>query len=136
VGFGVRGPTRRCCASNIDDGVHAPYDLLALPGELGVNCPKLEMLHHRFNESTTISYAFGAVVALHSDILRLRNAYQKVREPELMRERSVRASDPAVVRSILDQLLQKDATYQAIEEFRLVCEEAISEQADVQCDGD
>jgi hypothetical protein len=53
-----------------------------------------------------------------------------------MRERSVRASDPAVVRSILDQLLQHDATYQAIEEFRLVCEEAIAEQVDVQCDGD
>ncbi len=136
MGFAVRGPTRRCCASNVDDGIQPAYDLLALARDLGIACQQLNMLHDRFYESTTVRYATGAVAALHAEVLQLRDAYRKVREPQLMRERNVRASDPTVQRLTLDRLLQEDTTYQAVEEFRLVCEEAIVAKADVQCDGD
>src|SRR5687768_10375722 len=106
MGFCVIGPTRHVVASTVDDGGERPYDVLALPRVYGLNCPQIEKLHQRFYDSTTVRFAAGEVHALRDEVARLGQAYRALREPELIRERHVHASDPDVRREIMDRVLQ------------------------------
>lgn len=136
MGFIVHGPSKWCCASNIDDGAGATYDIFALARELGVPSPQLNRLSDRFYESTTIPYDTGAVAALHSEVLTLRDAYRNAREPQRLFERRVRATDPPTRERILERVIQSDPTYAALEELREVIEEAITAASDLRCVGD
>jgi hypothetical protein len=136
MGFDVFGPTRHVRASTIDDGGESPYDLLELPGTYGLRCPQIERLHQRFYASTTVSFANGEVLALRDEVVRLTQEYRERREPELIRERHVQAKDPDVRREILERCLKLDTVYAVLQEFQLLCEEAIAAKADVQCNGD
>ena len=136
MGFDVFGPTRHVRASNIDDGGDSPYDVFELARAYGLICPQLERLGQRFYDSTLVRFAGGGVHALCDELTRLRDAYRAKREHELVEERHVRARDPAIRRSILEQVLQADVIYRVLEEFRLLCEEAIMAEADVRCEGD
>ena len=136
MGFDVFGPKRHVRASNVDDGSESRYDILAMPRAYGLICPQLEALGQRFYESTLIRFASGNVHALRDELIQLRDAYRARREPELVEERHVRARDPEIRRAILEQVLQEDTLYRVLEEFRLLCEEAIMAEADVRCEGD
>ena len=136
MGFDVYGPTRHVRASNVDDGCQPAYDVPSLPEALGLSCPHLEKLNRRFYDSTTLRFLAGEVHGLRDELLRLQQAYRERREAELIREHRVRAQDGAVRAAILDQLLARDPTFSALEEFRLLCAEAISARTDVRCEGD
>ena len=136
MGFDVFGPTRHVRASNVDDGAEPRYDLLALPQELGLRCPQLLRLHQRFYESTAVSFARREVHALAAELIAVRDAYRARREPQLIAHHRVRPRDPAIRHAILERLLQQDDVYRALEDFRLLCEEAIAAGADVRCEGD
>lgn len=136
MGFDVYGPLRHVKASNIDDGTEPQYDILVLPGEYNLHCPQLANLSQRFYDSTTIRFANGGVHALRDELLQLRDAYRRQREPELVAERRIRVRDPQMRESIVDQVLKHDAVYRVLEEFRLLCEEAILAETDIRCVGD
>jgi hypothetical protein len=136
MGFDVFGPTRQVRASTIDDGSGPIYDVLALPGTYGLRCPQIESLDQRFYDSTTVRFAPGHVHALRDELIELARAYRARREPELIRERRIRANDPEVRRAIVERIMREDVVYRVLEEFRLLCEEAIAAEADVQCHGD
>lgn len=136
MGFDVFGPTRHVRASNVDDGSEPRYDILAMPREHSLICPQLEKLNQRFYDSTSIRVAGGNVLALRDELIQLRDTYRARREPELIEERRVRARDPDVRHAIGEQLLQDDTVYRVLEEFRLLCEEAIMAGMDVRCEGD
>jgi hypothetical protein len=136
MGFDVFGPTLHVRASTVDDGDGTPYDILTLPGAYGLHSPQIASLHRRFYESTTVRFAAGHVHALRDELIRLGQAYRTRREPELTRQHRVHANDPDVRRTILERILREDAVYRVLEEFRLLCEEAIAAEADVQCNGD
>ena len=147
MGFDVFGPTRHVRASNVDDGAEPRYDLLALAQKLGLRCSQLfragrllakgcarflrEKLHQRFYESTTVSFADGEIHALAAELIALRGAYRARREPELIAQHRIGPRDRAIRQAILEQLLQRDTVYCALEEFGLLCEEAIAALADV-----
>ena len=136
MGFDVFGPTRHVRASTTDDrGVDA-YDLFTLANRLGLKCPQLERLNERFYETTVLKFAFGEVAVLRDELESLQQAYRQHLEPILMRERGVRAGNPEVRAAIMERVLQEDAAYAALVEFRVLCEEAIAAQADVRCEGD
>jgi hypothetical protein len=136
MGFDVFGPARHVRVSNVDDGQEPRCDVLALPPVYGLSCPQLARLHQRFYESTVLRFAAGEVHALRDELIELREAYRARREPELIKERGVRPRDPAVRHAILEQLLQADVVCRVLEDFRLLCDEAIAAQADVRCEGD
>ena len=136
MGFDVYGPARKVCASNIDDGAEPSYDLLAMPADYGLRCPELENLSRRFYATTTVCHAGGHVQALRDELVGLRDAYRARREPELIRERHVQARDSEVRRAILERLLEEDTVYHALDEFCLLCDEAIAAEADLRCVGD
>ena len=136
MGFDVFGPTRHVRASTIDDGSGPLYDILALPGAYGLRCPQIEKLHERFYDSTTVGFAAGRVHALREELIQLVQAYRARREPVLIAERKVSANDPEVRRAIVERILREDAVYRVLEEFRLLCDEAIAAESDVQCRGD
>lgn len=136
MGFDVVGPARQVRASNIDDEGQPPYDVLAMPRAYGLTCPQLEKLNQRFYDSTSVRFAGGEVHRLRDELIRLRDAYQARRVPELIEERRVRARNPDIRRAILAQLLQEDTVYRVLEEFRRLCEEAIAAGVDVRCIGD
>ncbi|MGC1275983.1 MAG: hypothetical protein WBC44_19940 [Planctomycetaceae bacterium] len=135
MGFDVHGPTRHVTASNVD-GSEPRYDLLAMPAEYGLNCPRLDQLNRRFYATTIVRFDDGSVHALRDELTRLRDAYRSRREPELITERRVRARNPAVRRAIIDRVCLEDVVYRALEEFRLLCDEAIATKTDVRCEGD
>jgi hypothetical protein len=136
MGFDVFGPTRHVRASTSDDGGDRPYDILALPKEFGLRCPQIERLNQRFYDSTVILFALGEVHALRDELIHLVEAYRMRREPELIVERRIRACDPKIRRAILEQVLLDDPHFRALDGFRLLCEEAIENKADVRCEGD
>lgn len=136
MGFDVIGPTRHVRASNVDDGEEPLYDVLTMPKEYGLACPQLEKLNDRFYESTRVAFAHGEVAALRDELVRLTRAYRASRELELISERRIRAKDANVRAQIVEELIQHDPRYRILEDFRMLCEEAISEQADVRCVGD
>jgi hypothetical protein len=136
MGFDVRGPTRHVRASNVDDGEEPRYDVLAMPRAYGLHCPQLERLSQRFYESTTLRFAEGHVSALHDELVRLRQEYRARRVPELIAERNVHTFNPQTRDAIVEKLLRQDTVYRVLEEFQLLCDEAIAAQADVQCEGD
>jgi hypothetical protein len=136
MGFDVFGPTRRVRASNIDDGEESQYDILTMPSSYGLTCPQLEKLNQRFYESTPVRIDGEAVHRLRDELIRLRDTYRARRESELIKERRIRACDPDIRDAILEQVLQEDTVYRILEEFRLLCEEAIAARVDVQCFGD
>lgn len=136
MGFDIIGPTRHVRASNIDDGEEPRYDILSMPREYGLNCPQIEKLNQRFYESTTLAFERGDVSAFRDELAQLARAHRTRRETELKSEHRVRAKDPGVRAQIVEGLLQQDATYHVIEELRMLCEEAIVAEADVQCIGD
>jgi hypothetical protein len=127
---------RHVRASNIDDGGQPQYDVLAMPRAYGLTCPQLEKLNQRFYDSTSVRFTGGEVHKLRDELVQLRDAYLAQRVPELIKERRVRARDPDIRRAILMQVLQEDTVYHVLEEFRLLCEEAIAACVDVQCIGD
>ena len=135
MGFDVYGPTRRVQAADVDraDG---QYDLLAMPAEYGLRCPQLENLSRRFYDSTVLRFADGAVHALRDELVRLRDTYRAKREPELIAERRIRARDPEIRRAAAERVLEEDRVYRTLEEFRLLCDEALAAEADVRCEGD
>jgi hypothetical protein len=136
MGFDVFGPTRHVRASNTDDGCEPRYDILTLPAVLGLNCPQLEKLNHRFYDSTTLRFSGGDVQGLRDELVRLSDAYRARREGELIEERHVRARNLDVRSAIVERLLHQDPIYCILNEFRLLCEEAIAAKADVRCEGD
>ena len=136
MGFDVFGPTRHVRASNVDDGSEQQYDVLAMPRAYGLTCPHLEKLRQRFYDSTSVRFAGGEVHALREELIQLQAAYRSRREPQLIEERRIRARDPEIRRAVLEQVLQEDTVYRVLEEFRLLCDEAIMAAADVRCEGD
>ena len=136
MGFDVIGPTRRGKASNVDDGSPPFYDVFYLAKQLNVSGPLLRRLNERLYASTTVSYADGSVSALRDELAALRAAYRLRREPELARERGVRACNPAVRRSILETVFQTDVVDRVLSELLLLCDEALALRQDVQCEGD
>jgi hypothetical protein len=136
MGFDVFGPTRHVLASNTDDGRKPQYDILTMPDAFGLNCPQLEKLNQRFYDSTILRFSGGEVHGLRDELVRLLDAYRARRAPELIEERHVRARDSRVRAAIVERMLQEDPTYRVLDEFRLLCEEAIAAKADVRCEGD
>jgi hypothetical protein len=136
MGFEVVGLARHVRASNIDDGDNPKYDVLAMPRAYGLTCPQLEKLNQRFYDSTSIRVAGGEVHRLRDELIQLRDAYRARRVPELIKERRVRARDPDIRQAIVEQVLLEDTVYRVLEEFRLLCEEAIAAEVDVRCLGD
>lgn len=137
VAFVVFGPSRHVIASNTqDDGAGPWYDITALPKVLGLSCPQLDKLYHRFYDSTTLRFSHREVQNLRDEVVRLQKAYRARREPELIIERRVRARDPAVRAAIIERVLLEDTLYRVLEELRLLCEEAVDAGADVRCEGD
>ena len=135
MGFDVFGPSRHVCVSNVD-GPGPLYDIFSLPKILGVGCPRLEDLNRRYYDSTTLRFDRGKIHGVRDELVRLQQAYRKRREPELMLEHGVRARSIAIRAAIAEKLLHQDPTFHALDEFRLLCEEAIAAGADVRCEGD
>src|SRR6187551_2637797 len=108
MGVDVFGPARHVKASNVDDGEEPRYDILTMPRDYGLHCPQLQHLAERCYDSTTIRFAAGQVHALRNEIVELQQAYRVQLEPELARQRDVRAQDLQVRRAIVEQLLQQD----------------------------
>lgn len=118
------------------DGPGPLFDVLALPAAYGLHCPQLNKLHERFYDTTLIAAGSGELRALHDELILLRDAYRKRREPELVRDRGVRSQDANVRRPILDRLLKDDPTYRAIDSFTTLCVDALASGADLRCEGD
>jgi hypothetical protein len=136
MGFDVFGPERHVRASNVDDGEEPRYDILTMPRAYGLHCPQLQHLAERFYDSTIMRFADGQVHALRNELVELQQAYRAQLEPEFARQRGVRAQDLRVRTAIMEQVLQQDPVYRVLEEFRLLCEEALAAEADVRCEGD
>lgn len=73
---------------------------------------------------------------MRDELARLQQAYRARREPELMMQHGVRARSLSVRSAIAEKLLHQDPTFRALDEFRLLCDEAIAAGADVRCEGD
>lgn len=136
MGFDVIGPTRRTTACNIDDGRPPFYDILSLPDQLNLPCPQLRRLNDRFYESTTVSCEDGSVAALRDELALLRVHYRRRREPELARERGVRACNPQIRHGIIARLWESDLIDRILADLLLICEDAISHRQDIRCAGD
>jgi hypothetical protein len=136
MSFDVFGPTRHVRASNTDDGVEPLYDIFALPIVFGLHCPQLEKLSQRFYDSTILRFGCGEVHGLRDELVRLQAVYRARREGELIVERQITARDFGVRSAIVERLLGQDCVYCVLDEFRLLCEEAIAANANVRCEGD
>jgi hypothetical protein len=135
MGFDVFGPLRSVCVSNVD-GPGPLFDVFSLPRFLGLGCPRLEELNRRYYDSTTLRFDRGQIGGIRDELAQLQQAYRAQREPELMREHGVRARSLAIRSAIAEKLLHQDPAFHALEEFRLLCEEAIAAGVDVRCEGD
>lgn len=145
MGFDVHGPSRHVCVSNVDGlevcvsnvaGQEPLFDIFSLPRILRVDCPRLDDLNRRYYASTTLRFDRGQIHWVRDELARLQQAYRVRREHELMRKHGVRARSIAIRSAIAEKLVHQDPAFHALEEFRLLCEEAIAAGVDVRCEGD
>ena len=136
MGFDVSSDSKHIVANNIDDCENISYDILGMPNVYGINCPQLDILSKRFYDSTTVTFKSGAVHCLKSELLKIREAYKNECAPQLAKEKGIRSKDQTVYQAALDRALLDDRVYQVISDFILLCDEAITHETDVQCEGD
>jgi hypothetical protein len=99
----------------------ALFQLLRL---LGVDCPVCSRIWDQFYADPVVTAA--EVEQFRNEISKLRDGHAERRRQSVQRERKVRAKDPVVLRSILDQLILDDPLLWKLDQILALCDEAFS----------
>lgn len=129
MAFDIQGPTLQAAIG--DDGEHV---VARLPAELGVAAPQCDRIWAQFYGNLVLG---GAELAQwRTELQALRAGWAQRRRAELIRDRGVRAADPAVVDRIVTPMLAGDRTLAICDELIAVCDDALSAGVGLRCTGD